>query len=834
MKSFSQGVVFSYSHSFLLSFDLIHSITMRASILLALPLAVLAIPNPIPTEEKHEELLSPPSTSANIDISKREDFFPYVVDNKCRDKYDIHPKINRYDKMLTAVQTARDMVKEVLKEWWDEGKHGEVAAAYLGIPNDGKYKENEWAKRVQANLHNFALVDERVPFMSRKIDVRCDDVDGTCKKTIEGTSKNVAGYALNVRNLVSWEYIVVLCETWFLTDTPNEYVKEWKGQPKEEISLEFMDSDAGKMLHEFMHISLMSGDRPHIIDQKDENGRRRYTAPGISNWVKKGGKSEDLVQNADTYTQFVQAIYYKNKFGFLVPPVREAVIEEKLACGSGDDNSYVFKNQDKWIPEFCLKVSEEYTPGSEGTISATYDEGKPDEVRFRFLRRKANLLSAGDIKQNCLEALRQVFHNCETNTGFKHGGSYDYNSKRADGKLDFLYGFGFSGQRDRPWPIPSPLPSQCDVYNKFGYAEVWVPLPGNVLSVILQMVSFGVLSICLTRRIQHVVKWKKLPMATWLILAIYIDSTLFVFVTSIITRGIGINESQGVCEGGILLCLICYMTTKVLIYYFLVEKAYIIRGRRFPRMKSKLWLFNCLGMLLPYVILVVLNFIYRISYINDNGVCIIGMDKIAMLPLITFEVIVNVYLTLLFVIPLRRLYSYRNNTNHALRRVAYRSFVGSITTLISSVINLTVLMVLKGEPGWICLMCCNADILFSVLVLHWVTQIDRNDGLSSDHSRRISSFTNIGQQEVTSAIDHRLPPMIPAFPTASHSAQNNTDKVQIWSDGLRSHEPRNMRNGTMTTEIKAGGVGDMEHGRKSGSDDDSVELKGIRVDTERI
>jgi hypothetical protein len=56
------------------------------------------------------------------------------------------------------------------------------------------------------------------------------------------------------------------------------------------------------------------------------------------------------------------------------------------------------------------------------------------------------------------------------------------------------------------------------------------------------------------------------------------------------------------------------MTTKILMYYFLVERAvswvlggvyavgligvqYIIRGSRAPRFKTKLWLFNCLGML---------------------------------------------------------------------------------------------------------------------------------------------------------------------------------------------------------------------------------------------
>lgn len=83
-----------------------------------------------------------------------------------------------------------------------------------------------------------------------------------------------------------------------------------------------------------------------------------------------------------------------------------------------------------------------------------------------------------------------------------------------------------------------------------------------------------------------------------------------------------------------------------------------------------------------------------------------------MFPLIIFDVAVNVYLTLLFLLPLRKLYSYKNGTNSMLRRMAFRTFIGSCATLTSSVANLTVLMVLKGEPGWICLMCCNADSEF--------------------------------------------------------------------------------------------------------------------------
>lgn len=37
-----------------------------------------------------------------------------------------------------------------------------------------------------------------------------------------------------------------------------------------------------------------------------------------------------------------------------------------------------------------------------------------------------------------------------------------------------------------------------------------------------------------------------------------------------------------------------------------------------------------------------MNFIWRIAYINDQGVCIIGMKKESMLPLISLDVVINV------------------------------------------------------------------------------------------------------------------------------------------------------------------------------------------------
>ncbi|KAF2011651.1 hypothetical protein BU24DRAFT_286310 [Aaosphaeria arxii CBS 175.79] len=342
-----------------------------------------------------------------------------------------------------------------------------------------------------------------------------------------------------------------------------------------------------------------------------------------------------------------------------------------------------------------------------------------------------------------------------------------------------------------------------------------VPLAGNVFSVILSMSTFAVLAVCLTRRVQNVKKWRQLPLASILLLVIYIDSTLFIIATSIIARGVGINTSPGICEGGILLCLVCYMTTKVLIYYFLVERAYIIRGSRLSRLKDKLYCFNCFGMLIPYVIVIILNFVWRISYINDDGVCIIGMEKRAMMPLIIFDVVLNVYLTCLFIVPLRKLYSYQHDRNHSLRRMATRSFIGAVATLLSSVVNLTVLMVLKGEPGWICLMCCNADILFCVLVLHWLTQSDSSRTGSTNGSNHAA-----GDQENPHPNFSRFSIRQPTRPRPA--------SLPGWA-ARRLTEPRKILSGTITTECRS----DPQPEVRKSEDPNFLELHAIRVDTEQ-
>ncbi|THX39893.1 hypothetical protein D6D10_03931 [Aureobasidium pullulans] len=188
-----------------------------------------------------------------------------------------------------------------------------------------------------------------------------------------------------------------------------------------------------------------------------------------------------------------------------------------------------------------------------------------------------------------------------------------------------------------------------------------------------------------------------------------------------------------------------------MIYYFLVEKVYIIRTINTPRMKSKLWLFNFFGVICPYVVLVILNFVFRIAYINEKGVCVIGMKRKALVPLITFDVLLNVYLTSLFLHPLRQCYSFKTGTNSRMRTLVFRTFVGSCATLVMSVVNLSILTILDGEPGYICLCLCNLDILFTVIVLHWATAVDRQDQTTNTGSRKPKNTLDSSRGGLTSA-----------------------------------------------------------------------------------
>lgn len=175
--------------------------------------------------------------------------------------------------------------------------------------------------------------------------------------------------------------------------------------------------------------------------------------------------------------------------------------------------------------------------------------------------------------------------------------------------------------------------------------------------------------------------------------------------------------------------------------------------------------------------------------------------------------------------------------------MAFRSFIGSCATLTTSVANLTVLMVLKGEPGWICLTCCNADILFCVLVLHWVTSKEQKECCTQNSTNSNNRNATIG----TRSFSRRRSTSLSKVNTADLLAEMNTISlcdtrtVYPFADPPERPQPALGVPGTIVTECKSDNS--RKHSKldlhdklsslglkKDAVQDDEVELHSIRVE----
>ncbi|KAK6070911.1 hypothetical protein SCUP515_08128 [Seiridium cupressi] len=269
---------------------------------------------------------------------------------------------------------------------------------------------------------------------------------------------------------------------------------------------------------------------------------------------------------------------------------------------------------------------------------------------------------------------------------------------------------------------------------------------------------------------------------------------------------------------------------------------FVVRNGAKPRLQSKLYCFNSFGMLGVYIIVSLLNFIFRITRL-ENGLCIIGMKKIAMVPLITFDLLVNIYLTILFIIPLRCLYSFkdmpRTPANIRLRTVAMRTFVGALSTTVSSVVNLTVLMALDGEPGWVCLLCCNCDtnlwpfhhtVLFSAVIIQWVTSRDNAATGSAADQNSLPTYHGDSSRDRTTPSRHR-DFLGGGAAGGLHRNMSNTTKDEEMDVTAYPFRPTNTFRSTELPDSDKFEEGYREHGRLCSDgviDNEPIREPGIR------
>ncbi|KAI9864538.1 MAG: hypothetical protein M1813_003027 [Trichoglossum hirsutum] len=236
-----------------------------------------------------------------------------------------------------------------------------------------------------------------------------------------------------------------------------------------------------------------------------------------------------------------------------------------------------------------------------------------------------------------------------------------------------------------------------------------------------------------------------------IVFLLYIDGICFLLSSTVLyfVWGLALRDR---CSAAIQLCLVFYLSGKVLMYLFLVERSHVVRRSGFHRQGDLWYYFNMAQVLLGFGTIAILSFFHPVADLDPKDhVCEIGLPFRITLPLLIFDVWINVFLTGQFIFFARRFMrnwvprTLRNAWNKAihphlrnegpaplednpadqrgvLADMAWRTCKAMFIVLSSTIANLSVLFALRGhEQGWLCFMMCSIDVVSGVVVLHWLT-----------------------------------------------------------------------------------------------------------------
>jgi hypothetical protein len=163
--------------------------------------------------------------------------------------------------------------------------------------------------------------------------------------------------------------------------------------------------------------------------------------------------------------------------------------------------------------------------------------------------------------------------------------------------------------------------------------------------------------------------------------------------------------------------------SKVVLYLYYLERLFLTSWAKDPsntaippflaRFRCRPWLFVIGIFVFGVPCAILLGFSRGFQLIFHNNAqgpeavgCHVFLKWYFATPIIVWAGIINTYILQAYVLPMRRGQLKGNND---LRRVCKASIWSLLVSGVSTVINLSVLLILKGEHGIECLLCCSID-----------------------------------------------------------------------------------------------------------------------------
>ncbi|CAO3646676.1 unnamed protein product [Cunninghamella blakesleeana] len=288
------------------------------------------------------------------------------------------------------------------------------------------------------------------------------------------------------------------------------------------------------------------------------------------------------------------------------------------------------------------------------------------------------------------------------------------------------------------------------------YSYTPQPEAGELVSQMIGLSGIAIVSTLFGIKTYNI-QYRYLSYSKWLVILLYIFSWAFTFsgLHLVFTN----NGNYISCLLSILACDVFYSGTKIIIYCWLIEKVWVVNAGRVGRWQCKSYRYHML-LLTPYIGIFVIMILFHNAWLEPDGTCIIGLQLVATVPLLLYDFIINLYMTILFVRPLFKIDKTTQMDQQAsrLKEVAKRTMVASVVCLIVSFANVAALTILNGiERGLVCLTCCYMDVMINVVTVHFVTtqgvtktveypnnksNHDQGTILTSDHSQIQSTSSN--------------------------------------------------------------------------------------------
>ncbi|RDW64084.1 hypothetical protein BP5796_10586 [Coleophoma crateriformis] len=298
------------------------------------------------------------------------------------------------------------------------------------------------------------------------------------------------------------------------------------------------------------------------------------------------------------------------------------------------------------------------------------------------------------------------------------------------------------------------------------------------------------------------------------------------------------TQANRPCKLARIICLVFYIGHKLPLYAFLVERTHAVRSVTRRRLQDWFYISGMISVTLGFISIVVSLCIWDgWFYEPASGQCQIGFRLPVILALLVFDVMVNLWLTWVFVHYLRpyltkgvlnafvpkgigdlmisRVFKHATpNTDFDISfaipqadliRVIRNTLIGCIAMCAATVANCLVLIILHShEEVWMLFTFCTLDVTWTVLIINWLTNISK-DVLASPITEPDSEDPLVRNDRLARTANAREMAQYASVFSSPENIMEIFDVEHSTLNGLRSEPRRKLSRSRKSTGVTGAG-----------------------------